>query len=97
MPSLTETCSEKYLKGLAGRTDLVDALKKLDKLTLEEARLATAQNLKATHTVDNRVRGVDVKVAALMEGTQMVFSWTSKLNLISRWKRSEGSHPTNSR
>ena len=42
MPSLTETCSEKYLKGLAGRTDLVDALKKPDKLTLEEARLATA-------------------------------------------------------
>ena len=54
--------SEKYLKRLAGRTDLDDALKKLDKLTHEEARMATAQNLKATHTVDNRVKGIDAKV-----------------------------------
>jgi hypothetical protein len=35
-----------------------DALKKLDKLTQEEARMAVAQNLKATHAVDDRVRGV---------------------------------------
>ena len=34
------------------------ALKRLDKLTQEEARMAAAQNLKATHTVDERVRGV---------------------------------------
>ena len=35
-----------------------DALKRLDKLTQEEARMAAAQNLKATHTVDERVKGV---------------------------------------
>ena len=35
-----------------------DALKKLDKLTHEEARMAVAQNLKATRNVDERVRGV---------------------------------------
>ena len=54
-----------------------DALTKLDKLTVEEARMAVAQNLKATHnvdervrevanmvvTVDNRVAGVDDRVA----------------------------------
>ena len=88
MPSLTENYSEKYLKRLAGRTDLEDALKKLDKLTYEEARMATAQNLKATHTVDDRVKGVDAKVdsvggevkevndkvAVLIDGTQTVFS-----------------------
>jgi hypothetical protein len=34
-----------------------DALKRLDKLTQEEARMASAQNLKITHTVDERVRG----------------------------------------
>jgi hypothetical protein len=39
-----------------------DALKKLDKLTTEEARMATAQTLKATHAVDDRVRGVEDKV-----------------------------------
>ena len=35
-----------------------DALKRLDKLTHEEARMATAENLKATHTVGESVREV---------------------------------------
>ena len=35
-----------------------DALKKLDKLTQEEVGMAVAQNLRATHVVDERVRGV---------------------------------------
>ena len=62
-----------------------DALKKLDKLTHEEARMAIAQNLKATHNADERVRGVantveavddrvrvvDNKVAELIDGTQI--------------------------
>ena len=42
-----------------------DALKRLDKLTQEEARMAIAQNLKATHTVDERVRGVANTVVAI--------------------------------
>ena len=42
-----------------------DALKRLDKLTQEEARMAVAQNLKAMHTVDERVRGVANMVAAI--------------------------------
>ncbi len=41
-------------------TDVEDRLKKLDRLTQEEAEMAAAQVLKATHTVDEagRVRGV---------------------------------------
>ena len=39
-----------------------DALKRLDKLTQEEARMAIAQNLKATHAVDDRVRVVADRV-----------------------------------
>jgi hypothetical protein len=35
-----------------------DSLKRLDKLTQEEARMVAAQNLKATHTVDERVKEV---------------------------------------
>ena len=35
-----------------------DALKRLDTLTHEEARMAIAENLKATHIVGERVRGV---------------------------------------
>jgi hypothetical protein len=56
-----------------------DSLKKLDKLTHEEARMATAENLKATHAVgagvrevidkviviDKRVAGVDDRVAGV--------------------------------
>ena len=42
-----------------------DALKNLDKLTHEEARMAIAQNLKATHNVDERVRGVANTVVAV--------------------------------
>ncbi len=55
---LTERGLEKYLKRVIGRTDMEDAVKKLDKLTVEETRMAIAQNLKATHNVDERVRGV---------------------------------------
>jgi uncharacterized protein YfcZ (UPF0381/DUF406 family) len=47
---------------LAGRTDLEDSLKRLDKLTQEEARMATAQLLKVTHIIDEGVRGVADKI-----------------------------------
>jgi hypothetical protein len=53
------------MKRLIGRTDVEDALKKLDKLTHEEARMAVAQNLRATHNVDERVKGVATTVAAV--------------------------------
>ena len=56
---------EKYLKKLAGRTDMEDSLKRLDKLTQEEARMATAQVLKVTHTIDEGVRGVADKVVGV--------------------------------
>jgi archaellum component FlaC len=55
---LTEPFSEKYLKKLIGRTDIEDALKRLDRLTQEEARMAAVQLLKVANTIDNRVEGV---------------------------------------
>ena len=42
-----------------------DALKKLDKLTQEEAWMGIAQNLKATHTVGESVRRVADEVVAV--------------------------------
>jgi hypothetical protein len=65
MTSLTERRSEKYVKMLIGRTEMEDALKRLDKLTQEEARMAATQNLKVTHTVDERVKGVVDTVEAI--------------------------------
>ena len=51
-------------------------MKRLDKLTHEEARMAIVENLKATHAVsetvrgvDNRVRVVDDRVAEVIRGT----------------------------
>jgi hypothetical protein len=42
-----------------------DALKRLDKLTHEEAWMGIAQNLKATHIVGENVREVVDKVVAM--------------------------------
>jgi hypothetical protein len=64
---LIEGRSEKYVKKLVGRTDIEDALKRLDKLTQEEARMATAQILNVAHTIDERVVGVDDRVAGVEE------------------------------
>jgi hypothetical protein len=83
---LTEGCSEKIAKKLIGRTEIEDALKRLDKLTQDEVRMATAQNLKVTHTVDkgvkevmdtvvamdDRVVSVDNKVTEVIAGTQNI-------------------------
>ena len=40
---------------MVGRTDIGDALQTLDKLTQEEARMAAAQILNASHGVDEKV------------------------------------------
>ena len=42
-----------------------DALKRLDKLTQEEARMATAEVLRSTHAIDGRVLAVDNKLASV--------------------------------
>jgi len=50
---------------LIGKTDMEDALKKLDNLTQEESRMMIAENLRATHAVDERVRGVTERVVSV--------------------------------
>ena len=59
---------EKYLKKLFGRTDLEDALKRLDKLTQEEARMAAAQLLKITHNIEN-------KITQVIDGKRCALGW----------------------
>ena len=65
---LIERRLEKFGKRLIGRTDIEDALKRLDRLTHEEAWMGIAQNLKATHDVGERVGVVDDKVAQVIRG-----------------------------
>ncbi|KAF8488440.1 hypothetical protein F5888DRAFT_1292864 [Russula emetica] len=53
--------SKKFVKKLLGRNDIEDALKRLDTLTMEEARMAIAETLNVT-------RKMDEKVAMLVDG-----------------------------
>jgi uncharacterized protein YoxC len=50
------------LKKLAGNRDIEDSLERLDKLTQEEARMASAELLRLAHSVDGKVMGVDDRV-----------------------------------
>jgi len=45
-----------------GNTDIEDNLHRLDRLTQEEARVASAEQLKIVHNVEARVVGVDERV-----------------------------------
>jgi methyl-accepting chemotaxis protein len=60
------------LKKLTGNRDIEDSLDKLDKLTQEEARMASAEQLKMTHIVDGKVTGVDDRVKGVEERVQDV-------------------------
>jgi hypothetical protein len=76
---LTERCSEKYVKTLIGKTEMEDALKRLDKLTQEEARMAAAQNLKATHAVDERVKELRIRWQPSTIG------WLASMTVSVKW------------
>jgi len=52
---LTYFSLERFVKRLLGKNDVEDALKRLDTLTQEEARMATAQVLRVTQRMDDRV------------------------------------------
>ena len=54
--------SETYFKKLTGNGDIEDSLERLDKLTQEEARMASAEQLKMTHSIDGKVMGVNDRV-----------------------------------
>ena len=71
--------SEKYLMKLVGRRDIQDALSRLDRLTQDEARMATAQVLKVAHrvedgvmTIGGEIKGVDDKVKGVDDKVQDV-------------------------
>jgi hypothetical protein len=56
---------EKFLKKLLGRNDVEDALKRLDKLTQEEAKMATAEVLNITRGMDSNVKAMDSNVKVM--------------------------------
>jgi len=58
--------AKKFVRRLVGKTDVDDALRRLEKLSQEEGWMAAAQGLKATHGAEVRigseVRGVGNQV-----------------------------------
>ena len=69
---LTYSWLGKYVKKLVGRTEIDDALGRLDRLTQDEVRMAAAQGLKATHEVDDKVKTVEGKVQGVDDKVQGV-------------------------
>ena len=68
----TYSSSERFFQKLSGRSDIEDALRRLDLLTQEEHRMATTQDLRATHRVDDRVQGVDESLKSVDERIKSV-------------------------
>ena len=69
---LTYRHAEKYVNKLLGKDDIESALKRLDTLTQEEARMATVEVLKM-------MRSVNDKVNVVLDGTQRVVIRSSTL------------------
>ena len=60
--------------------DLEDALKKLDRLTQEEARMANAEVLRITNSIRDGVKVVDSKVEEVGDKVQVVIDGTRALS-----------------
>ena len=48
-------------------------MKRLDKLTQEEAKMATAEVLKITRGMDSNVKVMDTNLTVLIDGAETVF------------------------
>ena len=59
---LADCGPEKILKKLMGRTEVEDALSRLDMLTKEESLMAVVRNLGVTHHIDGVVHDIDDNV-----------------------------------
>jgi hypothetical protein len=64
--------TEKYLKKLIGNTDVEDVLRRLDRLTLEEAHMASLELLKVSHNVEGRVVRIGEGVQSVGDTMQEV-------------------------
>ena len=69
---LTKRRAEKFFRKLAGMADLEDALKKLDRLTQEEARMANAEVLRIAQSIRDGVKVVDGKVEQVGDKVEVV-------------------------
>ena len=64
--------SEKILKKLVGRTEVEDALSRLNMLTKEESLMAMVRNLEVAHHIDGVVHDIDINVKGTWKGIEGV-------------------------
>ena len=82
MSLVTEGCLEKYGRKLIGKTDMEDALKKLDQLTQEEAWMTIAENLRAIKQVE---RSSSPNLVAFGYGILCIISERQLRDSIHKW------------
>ena len=63
--------TEKFMKRLVGRTDLEDALQRLNVLTKEENLMTAARNLEVTHRVDVNVTATQELTRNIQENVKV--------------------------
>lgn len=68
--SLSYFFSERFFKKLIGRSDIEDASRRLESLIQEEHRMTAAQDLKATHRIDERMMDIQHDMQGVDERTQ---------------------------
>ena len=80
--------SESFLRKLIGRKDVEDALRRLDQLTQEEARMAVIEAMKIAHNIGDKVNDVDEKLEGVdhrvLDVSVQVEEVDSKLEIIDR-------------
>ena len=72
------------MKKLIGKKEMEDALKRLDKLTQDEARMTAAENLKLTHVIDNKVTSLQTSLINGTPGMSGTWGPKSEYGYVSR-------------
>jgi hypothetical protein len=87
--SLVDGITEKFLRRLTGRTEVEDAVVRLDMLTKEESLMMVARNLEVAHRVDEKsdatkvlienidgnIKAIDHNLKTTKDGTQRFLSF----------------------
>jgi hypothetical protein len=71
---------EKFFKRIIGRTDVEDALQRLDTLTKEETLMTAARNLEVTHHVDDNVAAVKEVTQGVRDDMKVVEKVTRRVD-----------------
>ena len=64
---LAEYTTEKFMKRLVGKTDVEDALQRLDMLTKEEILMVAARTLGVSHRIDDNISGIKEVIRGIRE------------------------------